>query len=241
MHGRQSCGGRPGVNAINIGHDRQPAETGNEIAQNFESLASKIGLLVCQAGDVAIRSRQIRDQASANRVPQYEDAAAFRSASDNRSGGEAFSSGAWLAAPALRAIKLDCGRSPVSQLEIVVFELDRPVGEPYSSPPPNSQRTGPVRSVGEVQRRIILRPAAADLPGPPRPSFGLRELLVASHIFRLASRDAAKPLLSTLVSESFGECRAMSALASLMGHNVRFDADKGRGHSFAWMKDMSHE
>jgi len=130
MHGRQSCGGRPGVNAINIGHDRQPAETGNEIAQDFESLASKIGLLVCQAGDVAIRSRQIRDQASANRVPQYEDAAAFRSASDNRSGGEAFSSGAWLAAPALRAIKLDCGRSPVSQLEIVVFELDRPVGEP---------------------------------------------------------------------------------------------------------------
>ena len=70
MHGRQSCGGRPGVNAINIGHDRQPAETGNEIAQNFESLASKIGLLVCQAGDVAIRSRQIRDQASANRVPK---------------------------------------------------------------------------------------------------------------------------------------------------------------------------
>ena len=62
--------------------------------------------------------------------PSTEDAAAFRSASDNRSGGEAFSSGAWLAAPALRAIKLDCGRSPVSQLEIVVFELDRPVGEP---------------------------------------------------------------------------------------------------------------
>src|SRR6516165_1235136 len=133
MHGRQSCGGRPGVNAnpvrdyervvddvkcirttierfegrrdilgspdfkvddieaecarsppnlrhlrhskgvVNIGHDRQPAETGNEIAQNFESLASKIGLLVRQAGDVATRSRQIRDQAGANRVPQYED------------------------------------------------------------------------------------------------------------------------------------------------------------------------
>ena len=33
----------------------------------------------------------------------------------------------------------------------------------------------------------------------PRPSFGLRELLVASHISRLASRDAAKSLLSTLV------------------------------------------
>jgi len=41
----------------------------------------------------------------------------------------------------------------------------------------------------------------------PRPSFGLRELLVASHISRLASRDAAKSLLSTLVSESSGECR----------------------------------
>jgi hypothetical protein len=39
----------------------------------------------------------------------------------------------------------------------------------------------------------------------PRPSFGLRELLVAGH--RLASRDAAKSLLSTLVSESSGECR----------------------------------
>jgi hypothetical protein len=38
----------------------------------------------------------------------------------------------------------------------------------------------------------------------PRPSFGLRELLVASHISRLASRDAAKSLLSTLVSESSG-------------------------------------
>jgi hypothetical protein len=41
----------------------------------------------------------------------------------------------------------------------------------------------------------------------PRPSFGLPELLVAIHISRLASRDAAKSLLSTLVSESSGECR----------------------------------
>ena len=45
----------------------------------------------------------------------------------------------------------------------------------------------------------------------PRPSFGLRELLVASHISRLASRDAAKSLLSTLVSESSGECRLIFA------------------------------
>ena len=41
----------------------------------------------------------------------------------------------------------------------------------------------------------------------PRPSFGLPERLVASHISRLASRDAAKSLLSMLVSESSGECR----------------------------------
>src|SRR5215831_3290580 len=46
----------------------------------------------------------------------------------------------------------------------------------------------------------------------PRPSFGLRELLVASHISRLASRDAAKSLLSTLVSESSGECRSKPML-----------------------------
>src|SRR5262245_44094139 len=41
----------------------------------------------------------------------------------------------------------------------------------------------------------------------PQPWFGLPELLVASHISRLASRDAAKSLLSTLVSESSEECR----------------------------------
>src|SRR5215813_11681797 len=40
-----------------------------------------------------------------------------------------------------------------------------------------------------------------------RPSFGLPERVVASHISRLASRDAAKSLLSTLVSKSSGECR----------------------------------
>src|SRR5262249_55469008 len=49
----------------------------------------------------------------------------------------------------------------------------------------------------------------------PRPSFGLRELLVASHISRLASRDAAKSLLSTLVSESSGECRFNARLRIL--------------------------
>jgi hypothetical protein len=42
----------------------------------------------------------------------------------------------------------------------------------------------------------------------PRPTFGLPELLVAIHTSRLASRDAAKSLLSTLVSESSGESRS---------------------------------
>src|SRR5271169_4725443 len=47
----------------------------------------------------------------------------------------------------------------------------------------------------------------------PRPSFGLPELPVAIHISRLASKDAAKSLLSTLVSESSGECRLKAAVA----------------------------
>src|SRR5262249_56858342 len=50
----------------------------------------------------------------------------------------------------------------------------------------------------------------------PRPSFGLRELLVASHISRLASRDAAKSLLSTLVSESSGECRLIAVFGAIV-------------------------
>src|SRR5262245_23550936 len=51
----------------------------------------------------------------------------------------------------------------------------------------------------------------------PRASFGLRELLVASHISRLASRDAAKSLLSTLVSESSGECRSKTHAGEARG------------------------
>jgi hypothetical protein len=46
----------------------------------------------------------------------------------------------------------------------------------------------------------------------PRPSFGLPELLVAIHISRQASNDAAKSLPSTLVSESSGECRFIALL-----------------------------
>jgi hypothetical protein len=59
-----------------------------------------------------------------------------------------------------------------------------------------------------IKYAIRMRPDASENSQiNPSPSFGLRELLVASHISRLASRDAAKSLLSTLVSESSGECR----------------------------------
>ena len=42
----------------------------------------------------------------------------------------------------------------------------------------------------------------------PRPSFGLRELLVASHISRLASRDAAKSLTFFLSTPGVAEATA---------------------------------
>jgi hypothetical protein len=42
-----------------IAHDRQPVESGDNLAQKFEPLASKIGRHGCQASDVAARSRQI--------------------------------------------------------------------------------------------------------------------------------------------------------------------------------------
>src|SRR6266511_6024461 len=48
-----------------IGQGRQPTETGDNLAQKFESLAGKIGRLDRQAGDIAAGSRQIRDEATA--------------------------------------------------------------------------------------------------------------------------------------------------------------------------------
>ena len=60
-----------GGGIADIGHDRQPAETGDNLAQEFESLAGKIGRLHRQAGDVAARSRQTCDQAAADRVARH--------------------------------------------------------------------------------------------------------------------------------------------------------------------------
>ena len=49
-----------GGRCVAIGHDRQTAQTGDNLAQQSESLASKIGCLERQAGDVAAWSRQKR-------------------------------------------------------------------------------------------------------------------------------------------------------------------------------------
>jgi hypothetical protein len=43
--------------AASIDQDRHRAETGEDLAQHFETLAGKIGLLDREAGDVAARSR----------------------------------------------------------------------------------------------------------------------------------------------------------------------------------------
>jgi hypothetical protein len=48
--------GGQGIEAVS--QHRQPAETGNDLPQNFEPFADKIGLLGRQAGDIAARSRQ---------------------------------------------------------------------------------------------------------------------------------------------------------------------------------------
>ena len=45
----------------NISYDCEPAETGNNLAQEFESLTSSIGLLDRQSSDVAARPRQTCD------------------------------------------------------------------------------------------------------------------------------------------------------------------------------------
>ena len=53
---------------VGIGHDRQSAEAGDDLAQEFEALARKFGRRERQAGDVAARPRQTGDEASAKRV-----------------------------------------------------------------------------------------------------------------------------------------------------------------------------
>src|SRR5262249_32485251 len=50
---------------------RKPAEAGNNLAQEFEALVSKIDLLERQPGDVAAGSRQTRDEVATDRVSRH--------------------------------------------------------------------------------------------------------------------------------------------------------------------------
>jgi hypothetical protein len=61
--GLKHCG-----SIVEIGDDGQPVQPGNDIAQNFEALACKFGLLARQASYVAARPRQTCDHARTNRV-----------------------------------------------------------------------------------------------------------------------------------------------------------------------------
>ena len=55
---------------VDLPHNPQPAKTGNNLAQEFESLATSIRYQLRQTGDVAARSRQAGDKAGAHRVPR---------------------------------------------------------------------------------------------------------------------------------------------------------------------------
>src|SRR5215813_5244827 len=57
---------REGISGI--GHDRQTAETRDNLMQELESFANKIGRLERQTGDVAARSRKARNESSAERI-----------------------------------------------------------------------------------------------------------------------------------------------------------------------------
>jgi hypothetical protein len=57
-----------GAGIADIGHDRQSAKIRKNLAQKADTLADGIGALDRQAGDVAARSSQTRDQAGPNRV-----------------------------------------------------------------------------------------------------------------------------------------------------------------------------
>src|SRR5262249_20328127 len=56
-----------------IGSDRQPAETRNNLTQEFESFTRKIGRLEGKTGDVAPWPRQARNHATANGVQRQRE------------------------------------------------------------------------------------------------------------------------------------------------------------------------
>ena len=57
-----------GLGKADVGQDRQTAQIGTNLAQEFEPFAGEIDPLIRQSSDVTAWSRQARDQAAANRV-----------------------------------------------------------------------------------------------------------------------------------------------------------------------------
>jgi hypothetical protein len=57
-----------GAGTTDIGHDRKPTKTGDNLAQKFEALADKIGSLNRQAGHIAARPAKTANEAAADRV-----------------------------------------------------------------------------------------------------------------------------------------------------------------------------
>jgi hypothetical protein len=68
-----------GLGIASIKHDCQPAQPGNNLAQEFDSLAGKIGPLDRESCDIAARPRQTCDQATADRIwCQWKDDGDYR-------------------------------------------------------------------------------------------------------------------------------------------------------------------
>ena len=57
-----------GAGTADIGHDRKPTKTGDNLAQKFEALADQIGCLNGQAGHIAARPAKTANEAAADRV-----------------------------------------------------------------------------------------------------------------------------------------------------------------------------
>jgi len=64
-----------------IAQNCQPAQIRNDLVQEFEALAGKVGNLDRQTGDVAAGSRQTRDQAGSDRITCHPFALAARNTS----------------------------------------------------------------------------------------------------------------------------------------------------------------
>ncbi len=60
-----------GIRIASVEHDCHSAELRDDLAQEFEPLGDKIGLLNRHSGNVAARSRETRNQAAADWVDRH--------------------------------------------------------------------------------------------------------------------------------------------------------------------------